>query len=86
MEQARLCANSPISPFKYEIGDTVVSGFQSHITNKKITLNGKVEDRWIEGLSKKGEPPHRNMYKLRVVSSEKGLVVIRSEDQIIGKT
>ncbi|WXG46874.1 MAG: hypothetical protein WED05_09490 [Candidatus Atabeyarchaeum deiterrae] len=84
-EQAHLCENSPISPFKYEIGDTVISGFQSHITNKKITLNGKVEERWIQGLSKKGESPHRNMYKLRVVSSEKGLIAIRYEEQIIGK-
>lgn len=85
LEKALQCESYPVAPFKYEIGNTVVYEFQSHLTHKKFTARGIVESRWIHGLSEKGEPSHGNIYKLRVADGASGLITCRFERDIIRK-
>jgi len=85
MEEALRCESNPISPFKYQIGDTVIFEFKSRLTGKILLIAGIIEDRWIHGLSKKGEPAHGNVYKIRIIKEGAGLIACRFEDQIIRK-
>jgi hypothetical protein len=85
MESAALCESNPVSQFKYEVGDTVSVEFTSHITQKHLRFNGVVEARWAKGLPKENGLPHENMYKIRSADMEKGLILVRPENQILAK-
>jgi hypothetical protein len=85
MESAALCENNPISQFKYEVGDTVYVEFTSHMTQKHLKFSGVIEARWVKGLPKDNELPHENMYKIRSADMEKGLILVRPENQIVAK-
>ncbi|MGA3289092.1 MAG: hypothetical protein ABSD42_02485 [Candidatus Bathyarchaeia archaeon] len=85
VESAALCESNPISQFKYEIGDTVYVEFTSHMTQKHLKFSGVVESRWIKGLPKNNWSPHENMYKIRSADMDKGLILVRSENQIFAK-
>jgi len=90
MEKALLCESNPVTPFQYKIGDMVLyeKQYQSYHAGSwhdGSTDRAVVEDRWIHGLSEKGEPAHGNMYKLRPVGEGKGLIITRFEDQILRK-
>lgn len=85
LESAALCESNPISQFKYEIGATVNIEFTSHITQKNLRFSGIVEARWTNGLPKNIGLPHENMYKIRSADMDKGLVLVRPENQIFAK-
>jgi hypothetical protein len=85
LEKALKCENSPVAPFKYEIGDMVLFQFKSHITGKRFVFRGIVESRWISGFSEKDDSAHRNVYKIRVVEDGKGLIACRYENEILRK-
>ncbi len=85
MESAAVCESNPISRFKYGIGDTVYVEFISHLTQKHLKFSGIVEGRWIKGLPKNNDLPHENMYKIRSADTDKGLILVRPENQIFGK-
>jgi hypothetical protein len=86
-EEAVKCESNPISPFKYEIGDAVrfVSVAEHYIHSVSIPT-GVIEERWINGLPRKDEPAHGNVYKLRIIAGKgKGLTTRLFEDDVIGK-
>jgi len=86
MEEALRCESSPVTPFEYEIGDTVSFGMVIRGAHSPIVLKGMVERRWINGLSRDDDKPtHGNVYKVRTVGTNKGLIACRFEDDIIGK-
>jgi len=87
LDEARRCESNPISPFKYEIGDTVkfISGSEHYYHSLSIPT-GVIEERWIHGLPRKDEPAHANVYKLRIIAGKgKGLIARQFEDEIIEK-
>jgi len=84
-EEALECESHPVTPFKYEIGDTVLFEFESKFSHKRYTIRAVVAERWIRGLSQDDKPAHGNVYKLRIIEKDKGLIAVRPEDQIIAK-
>lgn len=84
-EKALLCESNPVSPFKYEMDDVVLFNFESRLTRKRFTIRGVVTERRIHGLSKGKKPTHTNLYKLKILDQEKGLVVFKTEDEILRK-
>ena len=86
-EEALQCESNPISPYKYEVGDVVkfVSASDYYIHSVSIPT-AVIEERWIHGLSRKDEPTHGNVYKLRIIAGKgKGLIARLFEDEIIEK-
>ena len=67
METALFCENHPISPFLYQIGETVLYKDSIDSTREKT---GIIEERIIEGLPERGKyKSHSNTYNVKVLNS-----------------
>ncbi|MEM3704150.1 MAG: hypothetical protein QXX79_07035 [Candidatus Bathyarchaeia archaeon] len=84
-EKAVICESAQLTPFKYQIGDVVQFRFKSHITLKELTFRGIVEERWVQGLSEKNGSAHKNMYKIKIIDEERGLIACKPEEEILRK-
>jgi hypothetical protein len=99
-EEAVKCESNPISPFKYEINDTIQFEFPllyvppvgGQFMRRVFILRGFVKNRLLRGLPETdpmhrfyGFPAHANVYLIRILDKERGLVVFQTEDKILRK-
>ncbi|MFQ5999735.1 MAG: hypothetical protein ACE5J6_03050 [Candidatus Bathyarchaeia archaeon] len=101
LEEARQCESNPISPFKYEINDMVqfefpllyVPPIAGQFKRRVFILRGIVRTRRVRGLPEADQlihrfyrfPTHANVYLIRIIDKERGLIVLQTEDKILRK-
>jgi len=100
-EEALQCESNPISPYKYEINAMVQFEFPllyvppigGEFKRKVFILRGIVRKRRIRGLPETDQsihrfyrfPTHANVYLIRIIDKERGLIVLQTEDKILRK-
>jgi len=101
LEEAVQCESNSISPFKYEINDIVQFDFpllyvppiEGQFKRRVFILRGIVRKRRIHGVPQIDQsihrfytfPTHANVYLIRIIDKDRGLIVLQTEDKILRK-